>query len=468
MKKSFIQRISLIFSDGISLGVSLILAVYILNILRPGSQEYIDLNKLGLAKIFGFFILAVFWQQEHYTKRRPTWEEIKLLFETIFIFAILHFMITYLLAHHIVKLVNIVFWFLLLFVLPFCRYLTRKLLLFIKQWQRDVYIVGYGKNAIATYQLLQQNYLLGYTVIGFVDIDNTEDSHSRQLIDSIPLFGYNHLLYGCSNNDVEIIFALEPNQLIQHTKNVDILQTKFTFVSVVPDVIGLPLYGVSVDHFFGSDHVFLRLKNNLSRRINRFIKRISDMVLASLGLLLLSPVFIIFAVLIKSSGDKVFFKHKRLGRGGEHFYCIKFQTMHRNSQKILDKLLEDDEEIRKEWQIDFKLKNDPRVTKLGKFLRSSSLDEIPQLFNVLIGDMSLVGPRPVVDGEINKYGDDFYYYKLVRPGITGLWQISGRNDIDYTKRVRLDIWYVKNWSLWYDFVIIFRTIIVVLGRKGAY
>ncbi|MFN8769945.1 MAG: undecaprenyl-phosphate galactose phosphotransferase WbaP [Neisseriaceae bacterium] len=469
MKKSIIQKMSLILSDGIALCVSLILAVYVLNILRPGSQEYIDLNKLGLAKIFGFFILAVFWQQEHYTKRRPTWEEIKLLYLTIFVFAIIHFALTYLLAHHIVKLVNVAFWFFLLFILPFFRYLTKNVLLILNFWQRDIYIVGCGKNARDTYRLLKLNYLLGYKIIGFINIQNKIDIQDiNSFEDNIPVYNYNKLLDSDTSNEAEVIFALETQELTENIKQLDIIQTKFTFVSVVPDVLGIPLYGVELDHFFGNEQVILRLKNNLSRRINRIIKRSSDIFLSIMGIILLSPLFILFSILIKLSGNKVFFKHKRIGRNGNYFNCIKFQTMHQNSQEILKQILATDEEARKEWEKDFKLKNDPRITTIGKFLRTTSLDEIPQLFNVLKGDMSIVGPRPIIDAEVVKYNNDFYYYKLVRPGITGLWQISGRNDVDYTNRVRLDVWYVKNWSLWYDFVIIFRTLIVVLSRKGAY
>ena len=142
--------------------------------------------------------------------------------------------------------------------------------------------------------------------------------------------------------------------------------------------------------------------------------------------------------------------------------------MYANAAEILAQILATDTEAKAQWESDFKLKNDPRVTKIGNFLRKTSLDEIPQLWNVLMGEMSLVGPRPIVTAEISKYADDFYYYEIVRPGVTGLWQISGRNDVCYTNRVSLDVWYVKNWSLWYDFVIIICTIIVILKRKGAY
>jgi len=134
----------------------------------------------------------------------------------------------------------------------------------------------------------------------------------------------------------------------------------------------------------------------------------------------------------------------------------------------LEQLLESDPRIREEWEKEFKLKNDPRITRVGKFLRKTSLDELPQLFNVLLGQMSLVGPRPIITDEIQKYGEYFKDFAMVTPGITGLWQVSGRNDIDYDERVQLDVWYVRNWSLWLDISILFKTVGVVLGRKGAY
>jgi undecaprenyl-phosphate galactose phosphotransferase len=139
-----------------------------------------------------------------------------------------------------------------------------------------------------------------------------------------------------------------------------------------------------------------------------------------------------------------------------------------NSDEVLQELLDNNPEVKGEWEKDFKLKDDPRITKLGNFLRKTSLDELPQLINVLQGKMSLVGPRPIIDKEIPKYGEYFEYFKAVKPGITGLWQVSGRNDIDYDERVQLDVWYVRNWSVDIDFIILIKTIVVVLSRKGSY
>lgn len=139
-----------------------------------------------------------------------------------------------------------------------------------------------------------------------------------------------------------------------------------------------------------------------------------------------------------------------------------------NSQEVLQQLLDSDSKAREEWERDFKLKNDPRITPVGRFIRKTSLDELPQLFNVLKGQMSLVGPRPIISEELPRYDDNVDYYLMAKPGMTGLWQVSGRNDVDYDTRVYFDSWYVKNWSLWNDIAILFKTVKVVLHRDGAY
>ena len=168
------------------------------------------------------------------------------------------------------------------------------------------------------------------------------------------------------------------------------------------------------------------------------------------------------------SPGPIIFPHQRIGQDGKKFPCYKFRSMIPNAQEVLKDYLAKHPEARKEWETDFKLKDDPRVTRVGAFLRRTSLDELPQIFDVIIGHMSLVGPRPIVDGEISKYGEYFADYCTVPPGITGRWQTSGRSDTTYDERVQMDSWYVRNWSLWQDIVILFRTIGVVFGRRGAY
>lgn len=202
--------------------------------------------------------------------------------------------------------------------------------------------------------------------------------------------------------------------------------------------------------------------------IEPLLKDVMDRAGAFVALVLFSPLFLILAWKIRQDGGPVFYGHTRIGKNGKQFKCWKFRTMVMNSQEILKELLEKDPAAREEFERTFKLKNDPRITEVGHFLRKSSLDEIPQLFNVLRGEMSLVGPRPVVEAERSYYADKIHCYTSVKPGITGLWQVSGRSDTSYDERVHLDCAYVRDWSLLTDIIIIFKTIQVVLTRKGAY
>ena len=197
-------------------------------------------------------------------------------------------------------------------------------------------------------------------------------------------------------------------------------------------------------------------------------KRVFDIVASSLALVLLAPLFLIVAVAIKKDGGPAFYSHRRVGRDGAMFSCFKFRSMYEDSEKRLETLLAHNTEAKTEWEEHYKLKNDPRITRLGHFLRESSIDELPQLLNVLKGDMSLVGPRPVILKELEKYGEAKGTYLSVRPGLTGLWQVSGRNDLDYETRVALDVEYVESYSFRIDLIILMKTIRVVLEGRGAY
>ncbi|WP_308238218.1 sugar transferase [Phenylobacterium sp. J367] len=194
-----------------------------------------------------------------------------------------------------------------------------------------------------------------------------------------------------------------------------------------------------------------------------------NLVVAVLALIFLAPIMIAVAIAVYAQdGGPILFAHRRLGRDGRHFHCLKFRSMAVDAEKRLRDLLASDPQARAEWEADHKLRNDPRVTKLGEFLRKTSLDELPQLFNVLRGEMSLVGPRPIVDGEIAKYGRRFRQYCAVKPGITGLWQVSGRNDTTYRARVAMDCVYAARRSALMDFRILVLTVPAVLARKGSY
>jgi len=186
-------------------------------------------------------------------------------------------------------------------------------------------------------------------------------------------------------------------------------------------------------------------------------------------LVALAPVLLVIAFIIwRTDGAPIFFGHYRVGRNGKLFRCLKFRTMARNSKELLEELLENDPVARMEWERDYKLTSDPRITTIGAFLRRTSLDELPQLINVLRGEMVFVGPRPITYKELQRYGAVRWHYLSVPPGITGLWQVSGRNNLTYPERIEFDRQYVERRSLWLDVKILLRTVKVVFARDGAY
>lgn len=205
----------------------------------------------------------------------------------------------------------------------------------------------------------------------------------------------------------------------------------------------------------------------IGRHTAQGLKRAFDIVAAFVLLVLLLPLFAAVAALVATDGGPVYFRHTRIGHGGKSFGCLKFRTMVVGAEPLLREYLSHHPEAAEEWARDQKLTFDPRVTTIGRALRQTSLDELPQLFNVLKGEMSLVGPRPITESELARYGSHLAHYKAVRPGITGLWQVSGRSDLSYDKRVVLDVEYVENWHLLLDVRILLRTPWVVLNRVGA-
>ncbi|MDR0466030.1 MAG: undecaprenyl-phosphate galactose phosphotransferase WbaP [Deltaproteobacteria bacterium] len=213
----------------------------------------------------------------------------------------------------------------------------------------------------------------------------------------------------------------------------------------------------------------LFVRQNLHDWRKLLLKRMLDLSLIAITSFLVLPLWIAIAlaIMFDSRGAPVYFQ-ERVGRNGTRFRLCKFRTMAPNSDALLQKALDENSELRREWERDRKLKKDPRVTRVGATLRKTSLDELPQLWNVLKGDMSLVGPRPIVESEIPKYGPAFKEYCRVSPGLTGLWQISGRNDTPYEERVRLDQHYVSNWSVWFDIWVLAKTVPVILSGHGAY
>ncbi|MDX8354999.1 sugar transferase [Cognatiyoonia sp. IB215182] len=206
-----------------------------------------------------------------------------------------------------------------------------------------------------------------------------------------------------------------------------------------------------------------------AKALGGIAKRGLDILIAGTALTLLAPLFLLVAAAVKfASPGPIFYGHKRIGHGGASFRCWKFRSMVTDGDRVLEEYLAKHPDERDEWETTRKLRNDPRVTRIGAVLRAYSVDELPQLINVLLGDMSIVGPRPVVQDELDMYGEAAPLYLSTRPGITGLWQVSGRSDTSYDQRVALDTRYVQAWSLWSDLVIILRTVPAVISSKGSY
>ena len=215
-------------------------------------------------------------------------------------------------------------------------------------------------------------------------------------------------------------------------------------------------------------NVGAEVRNLDARPVRKFLKRVFDVLGAVLLGILFAPLIGVIAVLLHREGGPIIFRHRRVGRHGKAFDCLKFRSMVPDADRVLHALMEQHPELKAEWLRDHKLKDDPRVTAVGRFLRRTSLDELPQLWNVICGEMSLVGPRPVVREELLRYGRCACIYLAARPGVTGLWQVNGRNNTDYRRRVVLDVYYVRRQNLILDLYILFKTTYVVLGGSGAY
>ncbi|HWF07889.1 MAG TPA: undecaprenyl-phosphate galactose phosphotransferase WbaP [Bryobacteraceae bacterium] len=241
----------------------------------------------------------------------------------------------------------------------------------------------------------------------------------------------------------------------------------FSHILVIPNFSGFSCLWVNPRNLGGM--LGLEVCQQVFLPSRQLVKRIIDLVLTIAIGVVLAPVLLLVALAIRlDSPGPIIYGQRRIGRGGRDFKAWKFRSMVANADEILRVYLDENPELRAEWDATHKLKDDPRVTKLGRFLRRTSLDEFPQLWNVLTGEMSLVGPRPIVRDEIRHYGMDFETYTYVQSGLTGLWQVSGRSETSYEQRVDFDRFYVQNWSVWLDLCILFRTIGTVLSRAGAF
>ena len=394
----------------------------------------------------GFYRLAV--TQAHYSIRRPFWDELRELLATALLMASLH-VILVIGSGHTPPMGALSGWLLVSLTLPLSRNTMRQWLRRYELWYQPVLLLGNGPNSKDAKLALQSETAMGYRVVA-------------------------QIMPGSSNSWLQehphamVAIALEPEDTALLNQVLRQLTAAGRDYLIVPALRGLPLQGLTSFHTFSHEVLLLRASNHLKQLPSQIMKRLFDYVGAVALTLLLSPVLLALAGRLARENGPILFWHDRVSRQGKVFSCPKFRTMTPDADAQLEALLNRCEKSRDEWEATRKLRDDPRVTALGSWLRKTSLDELPQLWCVLKGEMSLVGPRPITAAEMPHYAENKTYYEQVLPGITGLWQVSGRSEADYPTRVALDVWYVRNWSLWTDVVILLKTARVVILRKGAY
>jgi undecaprenyl-phosphate galactose phosphotransferase len=470
----------LAISDVASLVASWLLALGLLRLFGPDAWWQGVLGwwsasgeaRIAQLALLLVLVLVLFAARGHYTWRRPAADEALDIFKVFLLAAVIDSVIAYLSKTEFSRAWFVSAWCLAVVVVPIARLLAKKLLCRLGRWQRPTVILGIGQNAREAAKALRSEPLMGLEPVAFLA---PEGERSRDSVIEIDGQRFELLPAG---DDLEatlerlarphLLVALEAGGLAPYQGLLQRLFARYSDMSIVPPLRGLPLYGMEMTHFFSHEVLMLSARNNLARPIPRFLKRVFDMAGSFALLVALAPLLAYLAWRVRETGGPAIFGHRRVGRYGRTFRCLKFRTMVPDAESVLARHLEGDPAARADWERDFKLKDDPRITPIGRFLRRTSLDELPQLWNVIKGEMSLVGPRPIIEDELRRYGDQVDYYLEVRPGITGLWQISGRNDTTYEDRVALDCWYVRNWSLWYDLVILVKTVRVVLRREGAY
>jgi Undecaprenyl-phosphate galactose phosphotransferase WbaP len=363
--------------------------------------------------------------------------------------------------------VMLVTWGLALVALPFARCAMRRLLCRRSWWGIPCVVVGAGATGRQVVGLLQARPWLGLRPV--VLLDDDERQHGR-MVEGVPVRGpIREEVAALAQRGVRSVILAIPS-LSGRTLSAMLanLHDHARTIYVAPALPGSPHVVASTREF--ANTLVLEIRQNLLRPATRVAKRILDLLLVMLGLVVSIPLVLTIALMIAiTSRGPVLYGQKRLGKNGREFVAWKFRSMVCDADERLELYLAAHPALQEEWRLTRKLRNDPRVTWIGALLRRSSLDELPQLWNVLRGEMSLVGPRPIVRDEIPRYGEEGYrLYIKTRPGLSGLWQVSGRSDTSYRERVALDSYYVHNWSVWLDLVILARTLRVVFLGKGAY
>jgi undecaprenyl-phosphate galactose phosphotransferase len=436
--KDFISKIIFVLFDIIIITFS----IYLAYILRS-SFDILNVQTIPLREHLSFYplyiiLIILFTYEGIYTYRYDFWHESRLILKGIIFSAIIVF--AYLaMTKSIQDYSRLIIGFSFLFMailLPLSKNMSKKMLHKLGLWQKKAKI--YGNDPFLT------NEIYGNPYLGYIKPESDE----------------------------------EPSTVFVNSKESDLPTLKKIISSEIKtkeEVIFIPLmddYDLTHSHIYDLSNTRTNLiifQNRLKSRYRVVFKNVSDFTLSLVLFPFLVPIMLMIAYKIKKSNpdEKIFFKQKRLGKDGKSFTCYKFQTMYENGDELLNSYLKEHPEEIDYYDTYHKYKNDPRITKAGHFLRRTSLDELPQIFNVFRGDMSFIGPRPYMLNEKEEIGEEVETILSVKPGITGLWQVSGRSDVDFHSRVALDVWYIRNWNLWMDLVILIKTIKTVLFKDGA-
>lgn len=415
------------------------------------------------------YIFFLFYEKL-YDNNLPFWDETRNIVKAITLATLTVMAIITLgkMSDRVSRLVLLAIWTSSIFIFPIFRLWGKKILYRAGIWRERVLILGAGNSGRLVMDGIGREKHMGYDVVGFLDDDDAKKGtfiNNRKVFGKIKYFP-RYLNRLRIKTVIIAIPSLTSEKLSELTSSV---QSYATNTMVIPDIKGIALLNTDLLHLFYEEIFLMSIKNNLKSLINRIIKRLFDISVSIVSMPLVLPVIGFLGLIIKlESPGPAIYAHDRIGKNGRIFRCYKFRTMQKDAEEKLKEILENNEQFRLEWEKNWKIREDPRTTKTGRFLRKTSLDELPQIFNVIWGDMSLAGPRPYLPREKDDIGKNFQIICSAKPGITGLWQVSGRSNTDYEYRVKLDSWYVMNWSLWLDIAILFKTVRVVFKMDGAY
>jgi Undecaprenyl-phosphate galactose phosphotransferase WbaP len=473
LKKRISQVFCLISIDLLAFYISIFVAwairAEVVDTIFPDLPPFSYTHYISFWWIPAIFILFIFYGGL-YEKNLPFWDETRGMIKSISLASITLLAIVTLgkMGERVSRLVLLSTWLMSIFAFPLFRLWGKKFLYNLGIWREKVLIIGAGNAGKLVLEGLQREKHMGYDVIGFLDDDERKKDdiiNGKKVLGRVNCFPKLIKEAGIKTAIIAIP-SLPPEMLSALTADI---QNHAINTMVIPNLKGIALINTDLLHLFREELFLMNIRNNLKSVTNRFVKMFFDITVSIISMPLLLPVIGIIGIIIRAeTPGPAIYAHDRIGKNGKTFRCYKFRTMYRDAEERLKEILDTNEETRNEWLENWKLKDDPRITKVGRFLRKTSLDELPQIFNVIKGEMSLVGPRPYLLREKADIGENLHVICGAKPGITGLWQVSGRSDTGYKYRVKLDSWYIMNWSLWLDMAIIFKTIRVVVKTEGAY